>query len=419
MKVLLLCGYFEEQNEAEVIRHAKRPVEFSANQFQKKLIDGFRRNGRELYVLSAPFIGSYPNACDLPVFRKFREEPRECSYVPFNNLWGIRNFSRTAALRKAIRFFIEDPCREKMIVVYCPHTPFLEAAAYAKKKDPGIRICFYVPDLPDYMNLDADRSRLYDVAKYFDNRHMRRYMQTVDSYVLLTEHMKTQLPVGNKPYLVAEGIVDELPAPVPDSAGDGLKRIVYTGKLNEAFGIKELIKGFRMITEENFRLVLCGTGDCMAYAREAAEKDSRILVTGQVSPEEACNWQRSAAVLVNPRQNKDVYTRYSFPSKLIEYLMTGRPVAAYLLDGIPACYKDYLFVMEDAGPEGIRGGILRACGASEELRHEKYRKFLQYARDNLRNTELTEKLIHMTMAPSAEQTEHGNRPQETTGARFC
>lgn len=44
---------------------------------------------------------------------------------------------------------------------------------------------------------------------------------------------------------------------------------------------------------------------------------------------------KNADVLVNPRQNDDEYTKYSFPSKNIEYLMTGNAVMAYMLDGIP------------------------------------------------------------------------------------
>ena len=38
---------------------------------------------------------------------------------------------------------------------------------------------------------------------------------------------------------------------------------------------------------------------------------------------------------VNPRQNNEEFTKYSFPSKTMEYLASGVPVVAYKLDGIP------------------------------------------------------------------------------------
>ena len=47
MKVMIICGVFAKENEQEVIAHAKRSVEFSANVYQTKLIQGFRR---KLYV---------------------------------------------------------------------------------------------------------------------------------------------------------------------------------------------------------------------------------------------------------------------------------------------------------------------------------------------------------------------------------
>ena len=118
--------------------------------------------------------------------------------MPFNNIWGLRNFSRARALKKAVQDFIRAEDDQKLILAYCTHTPFIEAAIYAKKKDPRIKVCLYVPDLPNYMNLSANRSWLYDVAKVYDVAVMTRLMKQVDSFVLLTEQMKDALPVGEQ-----------------------------------------------------------------------------------------------------------------------------------------------------------------------------------------------------------------------------
>ena len=153
IKILFLCGFFAKENEQEVLEQAKGRVEYSANIFQEKLIHGFQELGAEYNVLSAPFIGSYPNRSSWKVFKGFSVPQKQCTYVGFNNIWGIRNFSRAKALKKAIKPFIEEDIVKKLIVVYSVHTPFLEAAIYAKKKDPRIKICLIVPDLPEYMNL--------------------------------------------------------------------------------------------------------------------------------------------------------------------------------------------------------------------------------------------------------------------------
>lgn len=382
MKILILCGVFHSVDENEVVSHARRPVEFSANQFQKKLIQGFCQVHPDTQVLSAPFLGSYPNASDIRKFKGFSRKQNEYTYVPFHNLWGYRNISRTRALKKGLADFIADPDKQKLILVYCAHTPFLEAAAYAKKKDPRIRICFYVPDLPEYMNLRSDKTMLYDIAKKADIAKMRRFMEEVDSFVLLTEPMKQVLPVGNKPCIVREGILpQESPEPASASLKGSEKYIVYTGKLDEKFGIPSLLEGFSLLDDPDLRLVLCGSGDCDDAVACASQKDSRIMALGQVTPAQAIAWQQRAAVLVNPRPDNEEYTRYSFPSKNIEYLLTGKPVVAYLLSGMPEVYQDFMCTIdhEKSAASAIAQAIGCALEQSTQQAEQKYHNFLTYA----------------------------------------
>lgn len=398
MKILLICGYFAKENEQEVIEHARANVEFSANEFQRKLISGLQAQAQEVFVVSAPFIGSYPNASDIRVFRGFREKQDTCQYVPFHNLWGLRNYSRARHLKNAIRFFAEMEDPDKRIIVYCAHTPFLEAAAWAKRRDPRIHISFYVPDLPDYMNLSANRSKLYDLAKACDIARMRKYMQAVDSYILLTEPMTEVLPIGGKPYLVKEGILEKerLQKPVDAPAqDDGCKYIVYTGKMYQKFGVPALVEGFSLLPQKELRLVLCGDGDCMEYVRRAAARDHRILVQGQVAPTQAAMWQQRAAVLVNPRPDNEVYTRYSFPSKNLEYLLTGKPVAAYMLGGMPAIYREFVYEISADTPQAIADALQTAVTASTEEVRKKYVAFAAYAADRLTGEQIAGTILEI------------------------
>lgn len=362
MKVLMLCGVFAKENEQEVVRHARAAVEFSANLFQQKLIDGFRALRCDFSVISAPFVGACPTASDIVHFSGFEDEQDLCSYVTFNNIWGVRNFSRACSLKKAVKPFIEHQDDQKLIVVYCAHTPFIEAAVYAKRKDPRIKICLYVPDLPQYMNLSANRCWLYDFAKTYDIAVMTRLMHKVDSFVLLTEQMKDVLPVGDKPYRVIEGIItrQELTSQAVEKPEDGLVRVVYTGKLNRRFGVKNLVDAFCLLPDPRYRLVLCGRGDCEAYIQEKCKTDSRICYLGQVTADVAKDWIRKADVLVNPRQNDEAYTKYSFPSKNIEYLLSGNPVVAYMLDGVPEEYRKFMSIVPDDGVDSLKDTILAA-----------------------------------------------------------
>lgn len=385
MKILFLCGVFSEKAEGEVINNSKKSVQFSGIVFQRKLINEFQKYGEDFKVLSAPFIGSFPNESRIVKFRGFSEDGT-FEYVPFNNMWGFRNFSRAEALKKCLRSFINLKDDRKVIIVYSAHTPFLEAAVYAKKKDPTVQIFLIVPDLPQYMNLNTHISLIYKLGKKYDINRFNRLNRYVDSYMLLTDKMNQKINIRNKPYFVVEGIVEEkrLRNNIPPK--NNLKSelfIVYTGTMHIKFGVRDLVDAFMLLPETNYRLVLCGSGDADEYIKNCASVDSRIMALGQVPPDVSQWWQLKADILVNPRPNGEEYVKYSFPSKNLEYLATGSPVVGHMLDGMPAEYKQFMFCIEENKNHvaAIQDAIIEAINCPDNAK--KYAMFQKYARKNL------------------------------------
>lgn len=393
MKIMLLCGYFAKENEQEVNENAKVAVEYSANIFQDKLIEGLEEDNYDFEVVSAPFIGAFPNAYKQVFFKGFKEKQNRCKYVKFNNLWGVRNFSRANALKRSIKDFIEYKDAEKLIIVYSVHTPLLSAAVYAKQKDPNIKICLIVPDLPQYMNLSTKKSWLYKLGKKFDIKKFNKLNKSVDSYVLLTGAMTEKLDVHNKPYIVAEGIVSKKQLEeMTDKSNlpqkeDGCKYIVYTGKMYEKFGVKDLLDAFESIEDSSLRLLLCGSGDLNKYICELSKKDKRIIYKGQVTPEESLSWVKAADLLVNPRKDEGEYTKYSFPSKNIEYLLSGNPVLAYKLAGMPRYYEKFIVVIKS------KTDIVSFCNSLSCGKVTGNTDYVSYCEENLLSGNIIKKIV--------------------------
>lgn len=400
MKILIICGVFAKENEQEIHEHIKRPIEYSANVFQEKLICGFQKMGCAASVISAPFIGSYPNASSTMIFTGFKKSQSKYTYVGFNNIWGIRNFSRSFSLKRAIRAFVKNPDPQKLIVVYSPHTPFLEAAVYAHKRDKNIKICMIVPDLPEYMNLDSKVSMLYKIGKRFDLRRYYKLNNHVDSYLFLTEFMAKKMNVLDRPYCIVEGIVEEGIFQQNEEKKRGLQKqnlqekyIVYTGKMNERFGVVRLVDAFCSIENKEYRLVLCGSGDADNYIEKRAKSDSRIIHLGQRTHDEALEWILKADVLVNPRENNEEYTKFSFPSKTIEYLASGNAVVGYMLHGMPIVYDNFIFA---ADQEGLSSTIIKAMNADANEKEKRYLDAKRYLK-TLYAPSVAEKIIHTTL----------------------
>ena len=379
MDILLLCGYFEPKYQEEITRKTKTWVENAANTFQQRLIVGLREQEINLKVVSAPFIGPWPRAYTDKTFKGFEagESAENVQYVHFNNIWGYRNISRTAALKKCVKDFIRNSkSGKKAIIVYCPHTPFLEAAVYGKELDNSVHIHMVVPDLPQYMNLSKKAHPIYDFFKKIDIQKMEKLIAQVDSFMLLTKYMADKLHVGNRPYIVVEGITDVKNLP-PEKKEHG-KKVAYAGKLVEAFGAKRLVEAFEMIDDPEASLHICGGGELKPYVEEMSQKDSRIHYYGVVSAEKANEILQNADVLVNPRQNDDEYTKYSFPSKNIEYLMTGNAVVAYMLDGIPEVYRTFFNVPETNETESLAKAIETALNETPESQNSRRIAIYEY-----------------------------------------
>ena len=383
MKVLFLGGVFDDSHNDEIISKTKTYVEYAANNFQKKIIRGLEECNVHPKVVSAPFLGAFPNAYSDVYFKGFKTERHDKSgyvYVHFWNIWGIRNFSRANALKKAVKQFAYSKDANKLIIVYTPHTPLIQAANYAKKIDNNIKICLVVPDLPQYMNL-ADRvSFAYKMLKRIDVRTFLKENKTVDSYIVLTRPMVEKLEVGNRSYKVVEGIYQKADNWGKKVRNLSIKTIVYTGKLDKSFGIMNLVNAFMMIKKSNIRLVICGSGEERLNVENASVKDHRITYMGQVSSKKARQLIMEGDILVNPRQNNSDYTKYSFPSKIIDYLATGNAVVAYKLDGMPDFYKEFITFIPDNSIEGLKNTLIKVIDMSDaqvELMSHKAKLYLE------------------------------------------
>lgn len=354
---LFIGGYFDRDLEEDILLNSKNLVHSAANKHQKMFIDAMSNHIGDFRVLSAPFIGAFPRDYKQILFKPRKKSNKLVTYINFNNLWGYRNISRQLQLKKEVKNFANDSKKNKIIFVYSPHTPFLKAAKLAKKIDQDIKICLIVPDLPQFMNLRSKQPLLYRLLKKLDVKSFYKDLPIVDYFVLLTEQMNSLINIYNKKHLVIEGMVQDddtgsnQQKVLKDSPLDPLQTehiiLTYTGSLHKKFGILNLLEAFTRTTDIRFRLNICGYGDSQKDIESYVKKDDRITYYGQVSSEKASFYQMHSNVLINPRQNTDEFTQFSFPSKTMEYMLQAKPIIAYKLDGIPNEYDNYLDYVVD------------------------------------------------------------------------
>lgn len=370
---LFLTGLYPKEKEKEIFENTKGNLQVAADSLQWGFVKGLNQNLKNpVKIINSLFVGSYPRRYKKLIIPSFRFG-EECDgmgiNVGFLNLTFIKEFSRYFTLKFALRKWAKEQGSNKVLLAYAMLPTFTRLLRYAKKLNANIATCLIVPDLPQYMNTSGKTSLSYTLWEKLSNAVIKSDMKYIDSYVLLTENMKEALGI-KKPYVVIEGIVpdnlvDDNCCDKSDFSSDSVKTILYTGTLAEKYGVLDLINAFRALKRDDVKLIICGYGDAHEKIKEEALNDSRIIYKGLVNKQEVQLLQRDATLLINPRRNEGEYTKYSFPSKILEYMASGTPVVAYMLDGMPEEYKDYIYLISEE--KGLANTLNDLLNCSTEI----------------------------------------------------
>ena len=311
----------------------------SASAFSYSLLSGLAANiGRELSVVNNVPTGPYPIRYKRLYTNGFCSE--ECGIeVTSVGSFNLYSFQGSSVCNSIYKTLVRLNKGKAVILVYSFQLPLLNAAIKYKRHHKGTKIVLVVPDLFEDINTKSSFRKGIKRLLFGD---ISKICVDIDGYVLLTEQMIDRMPV-RKPYCVVEGIYNPSEKRVITTRKTGSFTILYTGMLYEKFGVKNLIDAVSSLDTLDIRLQLCGSGDLVDYIKEKSIKDPRIEFKGIVPRERVLELQCEASLLVNPRQPNGGFTRYSFPSKNIEYLASGTPTLLYELEGIPQEYYHYCY----------------------------------------------------------------------------
>lgn len=360
MKILFVCSVYPREREEEIKQNSKGGIDNAANNLQWALIEGLDYYYPNLQVITQPCIRTYPLNYKKIFFKKssFSHIAGAVDYcLGFINIPLIKHLVKEITLYKILKK--NTNYREATtVIIYGIHSPYLKAAVDLKKNNTNIKICQIVPDLPQFMSESINP--IYRFLKKIDSIFINKFLYKIDSFVLLSQYMAEQLKVGIRPWTTVEGIFrqPDFSEYVPKLKN---KTILYTGTLARRYGIINLLEAFEAIKDSNYRLWICGEGDCRMEIENRAKSDTRIKYYGQQSRTSVLSLQKQATVLVNPRTSSGEYTIYSFPSKIIEYMASGTPCIMYNLKGIPEEYFNYCFVVRKENVESLKEMIMTVC----------------------------------------------------------
>lgn len=387
MKILFVTGAYPKGYE-DILIHLSygMPLSIQANTFQWGIINGLEENEVDYQIVSYPFLSCFPLH-----FKKVFSPQADFtisgivrgSMERFINVSLVADRSVSYNLYRYAKKWIESNAgQDKLVIlVYTPLAKFIKPLVELKKTHNNFEICSIVTDLPeDYIHHKQNFSKYQKYKFEREVKLVNSLYSHIDKFILLTKQMEERIPLSIGKNLILEGICTTIPEDTNIKLSkDNDKTLLYTGSLDNHTCVCDLVDAFMMTKNKDYRLIICGSGEGEGYINKMSKLDSRIIFRGFLFRNEVLEMQQQATALINPRKPTIALTKYSFPSKTIEYMVSGTPLIGYKLDGIPQEYYEHFYSMDDVSNEALSQTIESVLNKSQEelnMFAEKARQFI-------------------------------------------
>ena len=170
------------------------------------------------------------------------------------------------------------------------------------------------------------------------NLFLRKLNQSLIFFLLKSFQSSISLSRGlsdiylpNKPSLIVPGFIpSELLSKneYNQSIMDEKRKIniTYSGALEQSYGILDFYKAFKLSSNNEIVLNVCGSGALNAFFLEESKVNDHLSYYGFLDREELDSLYKKTDVFINPRKIDNELVFFSSPSKIFEYLCFNKPV---------------------------------------------------------------------------------------------
>ena len=388
---LFFCGKILPEGILEKhYQELSNTVSLAGNTFFSSIIAGLSKNGCNVSAISffdknriKDYISEYNGDINFVFYKRSS-----------NRLIQYLNIMRQVT-KEIIRFKKESDADQKAVI--------FSVLGYSYSI-PGIIICkllkvytiAIITDVPGYRTEEATTGFLSRIG----DKIGRVLLNHFDAYVLLSEAMKDIVNVHGKKSTVVEGIFKQ-----PDNLIEkdnalnldaNIFYVMYAGSLDYEYGIMNLVKAVLSIDDERIKLVIYGSGEAEKEIQTIEENTKRLCFMGRVSHEEVVLAERKMSLLVNPRPVKGKYVKYSFPSKIMEYMASGTPVLLTDIPSLPEEYKEFVNIIKGNNIEALKKAICDIAYdnyESQRVKAKNARRFIELKKNEVVQTRKIVELI--------------------------
>lgn len=333
MKIYFVGQIISEKIYEKYYEECKILNDNAANAFYNSVLNGFIENDIEV---------SYRSQVPADIIEECRETTNnsltKCKYVRHKSNPVIRVISNIVESFAEILKWSQNEKNE--FVLFNALRISQVVGAYFACKLKKIKTIAIITDVPGYTIMRGKDSIFEKIDAYVKKKYINKF----DYYILLSEKMREVLNINKKPYIVMEGLYDQN-IQIEKREVKATFDIMYAGSLNYMYGIMNLVEACKKI--DKVRLHIYGEGEAAKNIADISKHDAHVVYMGCVDRAQILKKEKEVALLVNPRPVEEIFARYSFSAKNIEYMASGTPVLLTAVPSLPEEYKRFLYVIND------------------------------------------------------------------------
>ncbi len=365
MKTAVLIGFTLPPETAELIYKIDTLPAVQTTKFAWNFVDAISTRFETVRLLSFAPVQSFPRGRRMLFYSfPFSRGQTTGRHFGFVNLLMLKHLSRLFQLFLRARPDVLSR-QPEVIFIHGVHSPLLIFGAYLARK--GYCVVPVLTDPPGVI-LPTD-TLLVRSLKRLDSALVRRLVSNFTGVISLSNGLADQFGKG-LPKLVFPGISSsdipqQLRLELDSVSRTPAPEVTYAGTISESYGVRRLVEAARLLPQVRFSLY--GSGDLIDEIKAA--KLPNVVLHGFVQNEDLLERLRDSSLLVNCRSSDEHVAAMSFPSKLIEYALTGVPVLTTPLPSIPANLRGaFIYVNEETG-QGFADAIMLALSTSSADLH--------------------------------------------------
>ncbi len=384
MNIIYLSSACTETKFKELFEHSEHKPGQAVMKYHRLIMEGLAKNGASVTAISSLPVNRVN--CAKKRLVKCSESYKGIEYV-YPTVYNVRLFKNVFLLIQIVLLVLKEIKKhrnEKNVIICDGLYITLSMAAIITSKLRKVSTLGIVTDVPGKMVGGKKAGAVAD-----------RVIRSFDSYILLTEQMNEIVNPNGKPYIVQEGLVDSDSEMLENSIKNKFEKFtfLYTGLLQREYGVEMLVKSFVKAGIPEAELLLCGDGPYKEELITLAESNPSVRYCGNLLVNEVVRYQTKADVLINPRFTNEEFTKYSFPSKNMEYMASGTATMTTKLAGMPEKYIPYVLLIEDETVDGLKERMVDVYNMGREQLYNMGKKSKRFVLDNKNNVVQAGKIL--------------------------